>query len=61
MRDGKISFEVQGRNGYFGIDEYHGEECNRFVDSFRTKKQAVAIANELNYLAGRINELEGRK
>ena len=56
-----LKFEVQGRNGYYSIDEYRGESCQRFVDSFKTRKLANAVASELNNLARRINELEGEQ
>lgn len=40
----KRTFQVQGRNGYFAVDEYHGTSCIRTVVAGITKKQAQLIA-----------------
>jgi hypothetical protein len=63
--DKKLSYHVQGRNGYWGIDEYLNTDgemysgCVRMVDSFRTKKQAKTVCAELQQLASTINALRG--
>ena len=61
----KLSYHVQGRNGYYGIDEYLNadgspyEGCTRMVESFKTKKQAKIVCSELSGLADEINRLRG--
>jgi hypothetical protein len=41
-------YQVGGRNGYYGIDEYTEKGCIRMIDSFKTRKQAESTANDLN-------------
>lgn len=53
-----INYQVEGRNGYYSVDEYKGESCQRQFEAFKTKKLANSVASELNYLANQINELK---
>lgn len=59
----QLFFYVQGRNDYYGIDEYSNIECDqhsnctRMVESFKTKKQALAVCHHMNRLAQHINQL----
>jgi len=58
----KIHFAVEGRNGYWAIDEYqnpNGDKysgCIRHVESFEIQKQANSVCSYLNYLADQINK-----
>lgn len=59
----QLFFFVQGRNDYYGVDEYSnilGDQFSnntRMVDSFKTKKKAKAVCHHLNRLAQHINQL----
>ena len=53
----KLSFEVQGRNGQYMIDQYTDGNYNHVVTSFKTRKKANDISSELNILASDINVL----
>lgn len=63
--DKKLSYHVQGRNGYHGIDEYLNLDgdmysgCTRMVEAFKTRKQANHVCAEMNELASVINKLRG--
>lgn len=41
-------YYVQGRNGYWAIDLYKDGKCLRNIDIFKTKKQALAVADVLH-------------
>lgn len=61
----KLSYHVQGRNGYYGVDEFLNEDGERFegntrmIDAFKTRKQAELVCGALNDLADKINQLRG--
>jgi hypothetical protein len=61
----KLSYHVQARNGYYGVDEYVNKDgerfegCTRNINTFRTRKQANIICGALNDLAHEINKLRG--
>lgn len=52
-------YRVSARNGYYGVDEYGpNNNCIRHFDSFKTRKLADSVANELNVYARYANRLE---
>jgi len=52
----KLLFKVEGRNGYWAIDEYLGDSCQRHVESFKTQKQANSVCSYLNDIANQLNQ-----
>ncbi len=58
----KLFYKVEGRNGYWAIDEYlnpNGDEyseCQRHVESFNTQKQADSVCSNLNDLSHQLNQ-----
>jgi len=58
----KIHFAVEGRNGYWAIDEYKNPEgdkhsgCVRHVESFSNKNKANSVCGYLNGIAYQLNE-----
>jgi len=51
-----INFQVEGRNGYYAIDEYRDDVCIRHIGSFETKEKANSICCYLNTVAFERNE-----
>jgi len=39
------TWKVQGRNGYYGVDQYHEGKCERFVGGYKTRKNAESAAS----------------
>lgn len=62
MKLNKIHFAVEGRNGFYAIDEYKNPEgdklsgCTRHVESFKTQKQANRVCGYLNDMAFQLNQ-----
>jgi len=50
------NFQVEGRNGYYGIDQYQDDVCLRHILSDRSRKQADSICYYLNTVAFERNE-----
>ena len=46
-RENYRHYEVEGRNGYYAVDQYKGDVCIRTVFS-GTKQRAESVATELN-------------
>lgn len=63
--DHLLTYHVEGRNGYYGVDEYLNKAgdatsgCTSTVDIFKTRKQAVTVCNHMNMLPNEINKLRG--
>ena len=57
----KRMYEVQGRNGYYGIDEYIGTDMQRNIDCVKGRKNAEGYADSLRqaYADGRKDALCG--
>lgn len=44
----KREYKVEGRNGYYAVDEYLGKRCIRTIHAgIKSKKQAIQIADEI--------------
>lgn len=61
----KRHYTVEGRNGYYAIDEYNNPEgdrfsnCERMIESFKTKKKAETVCYHMNGLAYEFNRARG--
>jgi hypothetical protein len=51
-----MEFKVEGRNGYYGIDEYQDDVCTRHIISDKSQKQADSICYYLNTVAFERNQ-----
>lgn len=52
----EVSYQVEGRNGYFAVDLYESEKCLRGPLFTGTRRQAEQVAQELGaaYDLGRV-------
>lgn len=61
----KVYFHVEGRNDYYGVDEYRNPEgdqlsnCVRNIAGFKTRKIADTVCYYMNQLAKELNRVRG--